>query len=63
MLRLFPQIDIEPPSNGLPRAISGHTIFEASTQNRTPTSLHATAKKKRRNYVTMWYVSFRPPLA
>ena len=41
MLRLFPQIDNEPPRNGLPRAISGHTIFEASTQNRTPTSLHA----------------------
>ena len=41
MLRLFSQIDIGPPRNGLPRAISGHTIFEASTQNQTPTSLHA----------------------
>ena len=64
MLRLFPQIDIGPPRNGLPRAISGHTIFEASAQNRTPTSFHASAKKmRRRNFVSMLIVSFRPLLA
>ena len=53
----------DPLSNGLPRAISGHTIFEVSTHNRTPTSLFAIAKKKRRNFVSMFLVSFRPPLA
>ena len=56
-------MDSEPLSNGLPRAISGHTIFEVSTQNRTPTSLFAIAKKKRRNFVTILHVASRPPLA
>ena len=64
MLRLFTQIDIEPPRNRLPCAISGHTIFEASTQNQTPTSLHASAKKTRmRNFASMFLVSFCPLLA
>ena len=64
MLRLFPQIDIEPPGNGLLRAISGHTIFEASTQNQTPTSLHAIAKKKRmKKFVLSLLASFCPLLA
>ena len=59
MLRLFPKIDIKPPKNGLLRAISGHTIFEVSTQNRTPTSFHASAKKtRRRNFVSMLIVFF-----
>ena len=63
-LRLFPQIDIEPPRNRLPCAISGHTIFEASTQNQTPTSLHANAKKTgMRNFALMFLVSFCPLLA
>ena len=46
MLRLFPQIDIEPPSNGLLRAISGHTIFVVSSHSRTPTSLFAIARRR-----------------
>ena len=51
-LRLFPQIDIEPPRYRLPCAISGHTIFEASAHIQTPTNLHASAKKTRmRNFV------------
>ena len=63
-LRLFPQIDIEPPRYRLPCAISGHTIFEASAQNQTPTSLYASAKKTRmRNFVPMFLVSFCPLLA
>ena len=56
-LRLFPQIDIEPPRYRLPCAINGHTIFEASAQNQTPTSLYASAKKTRmRNFVPMFLV-------
>ena len=53
----------EPLSNGLPRAISGHTIFVVSTHDRTPTSLLAIAKKKRRNFVTILHIASRPPLA
>ena len=56
-------MDSEPLSNGLPRAISGHTIFEVSTHNRTPTSLFAIAMTKKRNFVTILNVASRPPLA
>ena len=64
MLRLFPQIDIQPPKYRLPCAISGHTIFEASAQNQTPTSLYASAKKTRmRKFVPMFLASFCPLLA
>ena len=60
----FPQIDIQPPRNGFPCGVSGHTIFEVSTQNRTPTSLNASAKKTRmKRFVPMLLASFCPLLA
>ena len=42
---------------------SFRTIFVVSTHNRTPTSLFAIAKKKRRNFVTILHIASRPPLA
>ena len=58
-LRLFPQIDIEPPRNRLPCVISGHTIFEVSAHNQTPTSLNANAMKTRmKRFVPLLLASF-----
>ena len=63
-LRLFPQIDIQPPKYRFPCVISGHTIFEVSAQNQTPTSLNASAKKTRmKRFVPMLLASFCPLLA
>ena len=63
-LRLFPQIDIQPPKYGFPCVISGHTIFEVSAHNQTPTSLNASAKKTRmKRFVPMLPASFCPLLA
>ena len=58
-LRLFPQIDIQPPKYRFPCAFSGHAIFEVSAQNQTPTSLNANAKKTRmKRFVPMLLASF-----
>ena len=58
-LRLFPQIDIQPPKYRFPCVISCHTIFEVSAQNQTPTSLNASAKKTRmKRFVPMLLASF-----
>ena len=63
-LRLFPQKDIQPPKYRFPCVISGHTIFEVSAQNQTPTSLNASVKKTRmKRFVPMLLASFCPLLA
>ena len=63
-LRLFPQIDIQPPKYRFSCVISGHTIFEVSAHNQTPTSLNASAKKTRmKRFVPMLLASFCPLLA
>ena len=62
-LRLFPQIDIQPPKYRFPCVISGHTIFEVSAQHQTPTSLNASAKKTMKRFVPMLLASFCPLLA
>ena len=61
-MRLIPQIDIQPPKYRFLRVISGHTIFEVSAQNQTPTSLNASATKtKMRTFVPM-LLAFSCPL-
>ena len=58
-LRLFPQISIEPPKYRFPCVISGHTIFEVSAHNQTPTSLNASATKTRmKRFVPSLLASF-----
>ena len=52
------------PKYRFPRVISGHTIFEVSTRNQTPTNLNASAMKTRmKKFVLSLLASFCLPLA
>ena len=52
------------PKYRFPRVISGHTIFEVSTRNQTPTNLNASAMKTRmKRFVLSLLASFCPLLA